>query len=78
MFRQGGGGGSPPWTPPPPLDPLPPPPSPPRSSKSPAPPLLTKVTILEKNGIYRWENLVRSFLLHKFFWVPRPPPLAPF
>ena len=38
------------------------------------PPPKTKVTIVGKNGIYRWENLIGPFLEQKF-WVPDPPPL---
>ena len=44
--------------PPPPLDP---------------PPPQTKGTIVGRNEIYRWETLVRPFLVHKFGLGPRPP-----
>ena len=42
----------------------------------PTPPPKTKGTIVGKNEIYNWENLVRQFLVHKFLG-PRPPPLPP-
>ena len=37
------------------------------------PPPQTKVTIVGQNEIYRWENLVGPFLVHKLLG-PRPPP----
>ena len=45
-------------------------PSPP---KPPPPPPQTKVTIVEKNEIYRWKNVVEAFLVLKL-WVPDPSP----
>ena len=39
------------------------------------PPLQTEVTIVGNNEIYRWENLVGPFLVHKLLG-PRPPPPA--
>ena len=44
-------------------------PPPPRT-----PPLQTKVTIVGKNEIYRWENFVGPFLLHTLLG-PSPPSL---
>ena len=41
---------------------------------APPPPLQTELTIVGKNEIYRWENLVGAFLVHKFLG-PRPPSL---
>ena len=42
----------------------------------PPPPPQTKVTIVGKSEIYRWENLVGPFLVHKLLG-PRPPPSSP-
>ena len=39
------------------------------------PPLQTKVTIVGKNEIYHWENLVGPFLVHTLLPLPPPPPL---
>ena len=39
------------------------------------PPPQTKVTV-GNNGVYHWENLIWSFLVHKLLG-PRPPPLPP-
>ena len=43
------------------------------------PPPLTKVTIVGKNEIYNWENLVGPFLARKPFGsqTPSPPPPPP-
>ena len=41
------------------------------------PRLQTKVTIAGKNEIYRWENLIGPFLVHKLLGPspsPSPPP----
>ena len=40
------------------------------------PPPQTKVTIVGKNEIYNWENLIGPFLVHKLLG-PRPPPSPP-
>ena len=40
----------------------------------PPPPPPTKVTIVGNNGIYRWENLIRSLLVHELLGPSPPPP----
>ena len=40
------------------------------------PPPPTKVTIVGKNEVYHWENLVGPFVIHKLLG-PRPPPPPP-
>ena len=48
-----------------------------RGGTPPGPPLpQTKVTIVGRNEIYSWDNLIGSFLVHKLL-RPRPPPSAP-
>ena len=39
------------------------------------PPPPTKGAIMGKNEIYRWENLVGPFLVHKLSGPKPPPPL---
>ena len=41
------------------------------------PPPKTKGAIVGRNEIYRWENLVGPFLVHKLLGPRPPPPSSP-
>ena len=47
------------------------------NAPDPRPPQKTKVTIVGNNEIYRWEHLMKPFLVHKLPGPSPPPPPPP-